>query len=132
MRKTWWLEARKDFTYRGRSHAAGEVFQELVPIAAHMVFKKWAKKTAEPQVPAVAPAVVDEPAVFVDADPVVEPEPEAVPAAAPDQEPDAQDKPEEPETVTAQESPARAMSTEAMPTRRWNRRRTKTAAADAD
>ena len=57
MRKTCWLEAQKDFTYQRRpSRVAGEVFQELIPIAAQLVHKKLAKRTAAPPLLAQPPA----------------------------------------------------------------------------
>ena len=100
MRKTWWLEARKDFTFHRRTpRVAGEVFQELVPIAAQLVHKKLAKRVtapadapqagppsppppvAEPESPAPADViddqVVDEPPSLVDDSPAVTDAPDA-------------------------------------------------------
>ena len=124
--KQRWAVAVKDFTFRGRAYAAGEVFQERSELVGIFIFQKKAKHSAAP-VPETWPEPVLEPL------PPLEPEPIAAPVAeTPEPIPDVQssvffgDEPELPVTSDIQEGDIQHGSVvERAPAKRVYQRRVK-------
>jgi hypothetical protein len=118
VKKTWWLEALKDFTFHRRTpRVSGEVFQELIPIAAQMIHKKLAKRTSAPlATPDAAPAGPDV---------AVQPEREQAPPAveaAPAEQPEAVPVEHEAEVVDEAASSQADAPSEPAGTRRYRRK----------